>query len=313
MADTEIIIPGIPSGLSVKVNVRNATTMAILELLTLSEDESTGCYKGDVVGELVGQFVFEILVSDVPVGTEIRSILNDAGPYVILSDLEHAGIEAAILQDTDDLQTTKGERVTATGFSTHSPANVREALPELDNLDAPISGISADSGTALFNSVLAVANVPVGKSEGFPEEMIVGDAYTVANGRPIKMYFKDAFNNTLTQFGEKVPSATDFNWSLRFLKMPIPTDVDPIPATAQVNGDETDWIDDDPEEPYLQIQLPASDLEDLVIDKGRLKQRYLWQLILFWGSDLESTHELTAVFNNEITVYRKFDPEAESP
>lgn len=163
----------------------------------------------------------------------------------------------------------------------------------------------ADISTAV-SSILSVANVPVGGEDGFPSEILVGDAYTMDNGREIKMYFYDEAGNVITQFGNKSPSDSDFTWYLRFAPTSL---VDGVIVNAQVEivGDENDWNTDDPDNPYLIIEMPSDELDGLTVASGKFIQSYTWQLILQWGAD--DTYELTPVTNGQVTVRRKFEAE----
>ena len=154
-----------------------------------------------------------------------------------------------------------------------------------------------------FQQINAVTNTPVGEVSGFPTEIVTGDAYTVANGREIKMYFKDTAGDTLTSFGSKVPSDSDFTWFIRF----TPESTPDAAASVEIAGDETDWDVTDASEPYLIIELPSNDTDDLSVTTGDLVQPYLWQLILQWGGD--DSHELTTVTDGSVSVRRKLLPE----
>jgi len=168
-------------------------------------------------------------------------------------------------------------------------------------IQAPETNIAS-----LLGSVLTVSNVPVGEATGFPARIVQGDAYTAANGREVKMYFKDANDVTLTQFGSKIPSDSDFIWLLRFFKLPASATESAWAATMEIQGDENDWDVTDPAEPFLEIDMPTDKLDLLTIDDGKFEQKYNWQLILFWGTDVtDDDHELTASIENEVTVYRK--------
>jgi len=163
----------------------------------------------------------------------------------------------------------------------------------------------SDISTAV-SSILSVANVPVGDESGFPDEILVGDAYTIANGREIKMYFYDDAGNVITDFGDKSPSDADFTWYWRATPQAL---VDGVIVNAQVEiaGDENDWNTDDPAAPYLVVELPSDELDGLTVASGRFTQNYTWQLILQWGAD--DTYELTPVTNGEVTVRRKIEEE----
>jgi len=168
----------------------------------------------------------------------------------------------------------------------------------------------AESIEANFANIFSVANVPVGTPVGFPEFLLKGDAYTAANGRAINIVFKDENDTVLSTFGSKAPTDPDFSWTLRFLKLPLDRNhpTTDYTATAEVTGDNTDWQTPVGEDPYLQLQLPDDDMEDLVIDAGEVEQLYLWQLILNW--DTPTDHELTAVAGSTVIVKRKIEEKA---
>ncbi len=84
--NTEILVPGLPTELSVSVRVRSRTTLALQETVSLTE--ASLIYGGDVVGALADQFVFVILISGTVAETRVRTIADDAGPYVIDSAIE---------------------------------------------------------------------------------------------------------------------------------------------------------------------------------------------------------------------------------
>ncbi len=84
--NTSIIVPGLPTGLTASVRVRNATTLALLETVSLSE--ASLIYGGSVTGSHAGRLVHEILISGTVSESRIRTIADDAGPYVIDSALE---------------------------------------------------------------------------------------------------------------------------------------------------------------------------------------------------------------------------------
>ncbi len=86
MTATVIKVPGLPTGLSVSVRVRDRVTLALQETVTLTE--ASLIYSGNVAGALIDQFVFEILISGTVAETRVRTIADDVGPYVIDSALE---------------------------------------------------------------------------------------------------------------------------------------------------------------------------------------------------------------------------------
>ena len=86
MPSTVINVPGLPTGLTASVKVRNASTLALLETVTLTE--ASLIYSGTITGAHAGRFVFEILISGTVSESRIRTIADDVGPYVIDSPLE---------------------------------------------------------------------------------------------------------------------------------------------------------------------------------------------------------------------------------
>lgn len=93
MANTEIRIPGLPSGLTVSCVVRNPDTLAVLETVS-SMTETSGYYAGDVTGSHAGRLVFEPRIDAVPVGAITRTIADDVGPYVIIDSLDLPAVGA---------------------------------------------------------------------------------------------------------------------------------------------------------------------------------------------------------------------------
>ena len=86
MTTTVIKIPDLPTGLTLTVKLVNMTTLALLETVTLAEVGES--YNGNVTGTHAGQLLFKILSGGMLVGSRIRTIADDAGPYVILTELE---------------------------------------------------------------------------------------------------------------------------------------------------------------------------------------------------------------------------------
>ena len=88
MASTVIHVPGLVTGLTASVRIRNPSTMALVETVTLTETNNV--YSGNVATASSGRFVFEILVGTAVSETRVRSILDTVGPFVIDSDLDVA-------------------------------------------------------------------------------------------------------------------------------------------------------------------------------------------------------------------------------
>ena len=198
---------------------------------------------------------------------------------------------------TDYVGSTKTLTVeTAPAFSVGSPDKVSIfAVVDVQDISTAV------------NSILSVANIPAGTEEGFPDEILVGDAYTSINGRAIKMYFKDSTDTVIDTFGSKSPADADFAWYLRFSPSALPAGV-VVNAQVEITGDENDWIvPGGGADPYLQIELPSDELDGLTVASGKYTQKYFWQLVLQWGGT--DDFELTPIVNGEVTVRRKLEAE----
>lgn len=90
MTAKTIKLPSLPSGLSLTCKVRDLSTLAVLETVTLTEGTSDQLtvYTGTVTGAHAGQLLFEILVSGVVFQSRIRTIQDVAATFVILTELE---------------------------------------------------------------------------------------------------------------------------------------------------------------------------------------------------------------------------------
>ena len=90
MTAKTIAFPSLPSGLTLTCKVRNLSTLAVLETVTLTEGTSDQLtvYSGTVTGAHAGQLLFEILVSGVVFQSRIRTIQDVAATFVILTELE---------------------------------------------------------------------------------------------------------------------------------------------------------------------------------------------------------------------------------
>jgi hypothetical protein len=90
MTAKTIKLPSLPTGLSLTCKLRNPTTLAVLETVTLTEGTSDQLtvYTGTVTGAHAGQLLFEVLVSGVVFQTRVRTIQDVAATFVILTELE---------------------------------------------------------------------------------------------------------------------------------------------------------------------------------------------------------------------------------
>lgn len=109
MTAKTIKLPSLPTGLTLSVNVRNPTTLALLETVGLTEGstDQLSVYTGTVTGAHAGQLLFDVLVSGVVIETRIRTITDTAATFVILTELEERanngrGANAVTITVTDD-------------------------------------------------------------------------------------------------------------------------------------------------------------------------------------------------------------------
>jgi len=90
MTAKTIKLPSLPTGLTISVKVRNLSTLAVLETVSLSEGTSdqVSVYSGTITGAHAGQLLFDVIVSGVVIQSRIRTIQDVAATFVILSELE---------------------------------------------------------------------------------------------------------------------------------------------------------------------------------------------------------------------------------
>lgn len=88
---TTIKVPDLPAGLTLTINVINPTSLTTVETVTMTE--SSGIYSGDITGSFAGQYLFRLKASGNVIGSRLRTIAADAGPYVIVEGLERLGVQ----------------------------------------------------------------------------------------------------------------------------------------------------------------------------------------------------------------------------
>ena len=90
MTAKTIAFPSLPSGLTLTCKLRNLSTLAVLETvsLTAGSGDDVSVYSGTVTGAHAGQLLFELLVSGVVFQSRIRTIQDIAATFVILTELE---------------------------------------------------------------------------------------------------------------------------------------------------------------------------------------------------------------------------------
>jgi len=122
MANTAIKVIGMPTGLTMTVDVVDPSDASVLQS-AIAMTEASGVYSGDVTGAHEGLLAFVIKASGTPFDTQVREIADDVGPYVILSALEPVAFEpntayAITFTVTDDAGTPvalEGASVRLTG------------------------------------------------------------------------------------------------------------------------------------------------------------------------------------------------------
>lgn len=90
MTAKTIKVPSLPTGLTVSCIVRNLSTLAVLETvsLTAGSGDDASVYTGTVTGAHAGQLLFDLLVSGQVFQSRIRTIQDVAATFVILTELE---------------------------------------------------------------------------------------------------------------------------------------------------------------------------------------------------------------------------------
>lgn len=90
MTAKTIKLPSLPTGLTLSVKVRNISTLAVLETVTLTEGTSdqVSVYSGTITGAHAGQLLFDVIVSGVVLEKRVRTIQDTAGPWIILTEMD---------------------------------------------------------------------------------------------------------------------------------------------------------------------------------------------------------------------------------
>jgi hypothetical protein len=90
MTAKTIKVPSLPAGLTVSCKVRNLSTLAVLETvsLTAGSGDDNSVYTGTITGAHAGQLLFDLIVSGVVIESRIRTIQDVAATFVILTELE---------------------------------------------------------------------------------------------------------------------------------------------------------------------------------------------------------------------------------
>lgn len=86
MATTPIKFPGLPTGMTLTVEVTHPSTLTVEETVTLTE--ASGVYSGSVTGTSSGQKIFVMKASGSTFGSRIRTIEDTTATFIILSELE---------------------------------------------------------------------------------------------------------------------------------------------------------------------------------------------------------------------------------
>jgi hypothetical protein len=141
MTAKTIKIPALPSGLTISVQVRNISSLALLETVTMTEN--SGVYIGTVAGAHAGQLLWVILSSGIVLQHRVRTIQNVAATFVILTELEElASVDSGpsgftiTVNDGTNPVTGATVRVSGAGISRSKTTNVAgQSLFALENSD----------------------------------------------------------------------------------------------------------------------------------------------------------------------------------
>ena len=119
---TVIKFPGLPTGMTLTVDVVAPTALTVSETVTLTE--SSGIYTGTISAALTGQYLFVMKASGSRIGYRLRTIGSDAGPYIIVTEYETVssdgrGLYVATLTITDGVDPILGAtvRIVAAGVT----------------------------------------------------------------------------------------------------------------------------------------------------------------------------------------------------
>jgi hypothetical protein len=117
-----IVVPALPVGLTITVQVKNITTLTVLETVTCTG--SGGDYTGTISGAHAGQLLFVILASGLVLEHRVRTIRDVAETFIILTELEElavvdSGPSALTVTVDDGTDPLSGAivRVSGTGLS----------------------------------------------------------------------------------------------------------------------------------------------------------------------------------------------------
>lgn len=167
------------------------------------------------------------------------------------------------------------------------------------------AGGGGGGGSPVFTAVV-VARIASGSAAGWPEELIIGDAYLTENASAQPLFIKDVEDNILSGLGTKLFSDGDFVATLRLAPLTDGTrSLDTPPTTIEVKSTDLVGIlynDDTAGAEYFELQIPRS--KTLL---GVTKTKYSCQFIMNWGED--ETFERT-VNLGEIKFLRKNAPAA---
>lgn len=118
MTAKTIKVPSLPAGLTLTCKVRNLSTLAVLETVSLAAGtgDDVSVYTGTITGSHAGQLLFELLVSGVVFQSRIRTIQDVAATFVILTELERIanngrGAHPVVLTVTDGVNEVENATV----------------------------------------------------------------------------------------------------------------------------------------------------------------------------------------------------------
>jgi len=147
---------------------------------------------------------------------------------------------------------------------------------------APVGAGGGGSGGTISEAVV-VARVPVGGTEGWPKEFVIGDARLTSLATAPKLFVKDIDDIILKSLGTKNFADADFHATLRFAPLTDTTrDLNGPPATIEVTEADSPGIVFNSATlgaEYFELQIPKAKA-----DLGVIKTEYNCQFIMNWGA-----------------------------
>jgi len=170
------------------------------------------------------------------------------------------------------------------------------------DLDDQLDAIAA-AGPA--SDAVVVARLPIGATAGWPQQLIINDAYLQATETAPKLFVKDIDDNILTALGDKNFSDGDFVATLRLSPLTTTTRLlDEPPAIIEVTSDDaTPLIYDDstPGAEFFWLQIPGTKTAT-----ASVRTTYSAQFIMNWGGG--TTYESTINLGDVTFIHKNATP-----